>query len=315
MILASSILASNLVINHDRLAIGCVDGGLKKGFELLLPLGFHSFESIRTALNTFSLRELKKKRRRGPDLGNSIQQISQLLCLSPRAAFSHIVLVSANCPTANLFISGIDSAIGFHTISPQPTFPLVTANHPLGWHIFYDANADDPRESQFMRKVSKVVRQLRTGISPGFISNLELSITNGPGCKFESAIERCQLDRLRPGETWILKTKIGIPAKFYQETQLTGHPIIQDLINQVNEVIRMYSSEPAAQHVLTGRLKYRHSLLPTPHAISLETHCTIPRTPMTSFRPASSGKGTALMSYEQDDDTLSISFGSASESS
>lgn len=309
-------LTSNLAADHDRLAIACVDGSAKSGFELLLPLGFHSFETIRTALNTFSLHQLKKEKRRGSDLGHSLRQVSQLFCPSPRAAFGHLVLVSAISPADNLFISDIDPAIGFHTISPQSTFPLDTTNHLLGWHIFYDANADDPRshESHFMRKVSKVIRQLRTGISPGFISNLDLSISHGPGCHFESAVECCRLNRLRPGETWILKTKIGAPVNFYQETQLTEHPVIQDLISQINEVIRMYSSEPVAQHVLTASLKYRHSLLPTAHAICLETHCTIPRTPRESFRPPSDEKGSGLMSYEQDDDAISISLGSASES-
>jgi hypothetical protein len=321
MVLASSVLTSNLVTNHDRLAIACLDGSVKKGFELLLPLGFQSFEAIRTALNTFSLRELKKRKRRESDLGHSLRQISQLFYPSSRAAFAHLVLVSAQSPADNLLISGIDPAIGLHTISPQSTFSLVTTSHPLGWHIFYDANVEDSqsREPHFMRKVSKVVRQLRSGISPGFISNLELSINHGPACKFESAVECCRLDRLRPGETWILKTKIGTPVKFFQETQLTGHPIIQDLIYQINEVIRLYSSEPVAQHVLTARLEYRHSLLPTPQAIRLETHCTIPHTPGPSFWPPSSEKGSALISYEEEDDdydgdTISPSLGSASES-
>jgi hypothetical protein len=316
MVVASSVLTSNLVLNHDRLAIACVDGGANSGFELLLPLGFHSFGTIRIALNTFSLRQLKKKRRIGSNLGHSLRQISQLFSPSSRAAFGHLVLVSANSPKDTLFISGVDPAIGFHTISPQLTFPLNTTNHPLGWHIFYDADADDPRslESHFMRKVSKVVRQLRTGINPGCISNLELGVNHGPGCKFESAVECCKLNRLRPGETWVLKTKIGTPVKFYQETHLTQHPIIQDLIGQINEVIRMYSSEPVAQHVLTAHLKYYHSLLPPLHAICLETHCTISRTPFSSFPSLSEQKDSALMLYEQDDDAISISMESASES-
>ncbi|KAJ6191371.1 hypothetical protein N7519_001392 [Penicillium mononematosum] len=315
MVLASSVFASNLVAESDRTAIACVDGSSRNGFKLLLPLGFHSFETLRTALNEFSLRRLKKKTRRSPDVGNSIRQASRLFYPSPRAAFCHLVFISA-CPPENLSISGVDKAIGIHTISPQLRFPLGTENHPLGWHIFYDADADDPRscEVHFMRRVSKVVRQLRTGLSPGSMSDLYLFVEQGHGCRFESAMEDCHLARLRPGETWIFKVKIGVPIEFYQETQLIEHPGLEDLIRQINCVIKAYSSEPAAQHVLSARLEHQHSLLPRPHTICLETHCTIPRTPAVPPRPSNDHRQvSALMSYELDDDAISISLGSASE--
>ncbi|OQE38442.1 hypothetical protein PENCOP_c008G06372 [Penicillium coprophilum] len=315
MILASSVLTSNLAINSDRIAIACVDGSSRNGFELLLPLGFHSFETLRTALNAFSLRHLKKKTRKLADAGNSIRQASRLFYPSPRAAFCHLVFISP-CPPELLFISGVDTAIGIHTISPQPRFPLESANHPLGWHIFYDADADDPRscEVHFMRRVSKVVRQLRTGLSPGALSNLKLLIEEGHGCRFESAMEDCHLARLRPGETWIFKVKIGVPIGLYQETQLTEHPVLEDLIRQINSVLKAYSSEPVAQHVLSARLEHQHSLLPKPHTICLETHCTISCTPGVPPRPTGDyRKVSALMSYELDDDAISISLGSASE--
>lgn len=315
MVLASSVLTSNLLINSDRIAVACVDGSSNNGFELLLPLGFHSFETLRTALNEFSLRQLKKKTRRSPDAGNSIRQASRLFYPSPRAAFCHLVFISA-CPPENLVISGVDTAIGIHTISPQLRFPLDAANHPLGWHIFYDADADDPRscEVHFLRKVSKVVRQLRTGLSPGVLSDLKLFVEQGHGCQFESAMEDCHLTRLRPGETWIFKVKIGAPIEFYQETQLTEHPGFEDLIRQINSVLKAYSSEPAAQHVLSARLEHQHSLLPKPHTICLKTHCTISRTPGVPPHYSSDYRQvSALMSYELDDDAISISLGSASE--
>lgn len=315
MVLASSVLTSNLLINSDRIAVACVDGSSKNGFELLLPLGFHPFETLRTALNEFSLRQLKKKTRRCSDAGISIRQASRLFHPSPRAAFCHLVFISAY-PPENLFISGVDTAIGIHTVSPQLCFPLDAANHPLGWHIFYDADADDPRSCQvhFMRKVSKVVRQLRTGLSPGALSDLKLFVEQGHRCQFESAMEDCHLARLRPGETWILKVRIGVPIEFYQETQLTEHPMLEDLIRQINSVLKAYSSEPAAQHVLSARLEHQHSLLPKPHTICLETHCTISRTPGALPRASDDHrKSSGLMSYELDDDAISISLGSASE--
>ncbi|KAJ5351673.1 hypothetical protein N7452_000647 [Penicillium brevicompactum] len=317
MVVATSILISNLVANNDRLAIACVDGSTKKKFELLLPLGFHSFESTRAALDAFSLGQLKKKRKPSPDVSHSIRRVSRLFCPSPRAAFGHLVFVSANPhPVNTLIISGIDRAIGFNTISPHPRFPLETTSHPLGWHIFYDENADDAQAggSHFMSKVSKVVRQLRTGISAGFISNLDLCFQLGPGCTFESALECTQLQRLRPGETWILKTKVGIPIDFYEKPHLTEHPIIRDLVSQINEIIRMYSSQPIAQHILSVNLKYQHSLLPAPHEVSLETHCTVPRPVNVGLQSPSEDEKAALMGYE-DDDGISAGLGSASDGS
>ncbi|QQK42074.1 Ubiquitin-conjugating enzyme, E2 [Penicillium digitatum] len=294
MVLASSVFTSNLLINSDRIGVAWVDGSSKNGLEVFLPLGFHPFETLRTALNEFSLRQLKKTRRCS-DAGNSIQHASRLFRPSPRAAFCHLVFISA-CPPENLFISGVDPAIG--------------------WHIFYDADAEDPRscEVHFMRKVSKVVRQLRTGLSPGALSDLKLFFEQGHGCRFESAIEDCHLARLRPGETWILKAKIGVPMDFYQDTQLTEHPMLEDLICQINSVLKAYSSEPAAQHVLSARLEHQHSLLPKPHTICLETHCTISRTPGVPPCPSDDHRQvSALMSYELDNDPFSVSLGSSSE--
>lgn len=317
MVLASSVLTSNLVPNRDRIAIACIDGSEKDGVGLLLPLGFHSFEASRTALNTFSLRQLQKKLKRSSDTGKSIRRVSQLFCRSPRAAFCHLVFISAN-PPENLCISGVDPAIGFHTMSSELSFPIQTATRPLGWHIYYDATADDPHSSEvhFMRKVSKVVRQLRTGLNPGVISQLRLFFDQGYGCQFESAMEDSRLAYLRPGETWILKVRIGVPIETYQKAQFTGHPMLEEMISEIDSVLEVYSPGPTAQHVFSARLEYQHSLLPTPHAVCLETHCTISHIPGVPLgAPGDDNKIPRLASYELDDEAISISLGSASESS
>lgn len=314
MVLACSVLTSNLILNHDKLAIACVDGSTRRGFELLLSLGFHSFESTRAALDTFSLRQLQKKRKQVPDLSHSMQQVSQLFRLSPRAAFRHLVFISPSPPTEPLVISGIDPAIGFNTISPQPIFPLETRNHPLGWHIFYDSSSGDPRvgDSHFMRRVYKVIRQLRTGIRTGYISNLDLYIILNPDCTFLSALECCQLKRLRPGESWIVKTKIGVPGDCYQENLLTENPLMHDLINQINDVIRLYSFGPPVQDLFDARLKYGHSMLLGPNDIFLESHCSIARTDAPPYY-SSDDTSSRLSGYEQGDEIISTSPGSVSE--
>jgi hypothetical protein len=323
MILASSLLASHLIPNQDRLAIACVDGRTKRGFELISPFSSYSFETTKSALDTFNLRQLRKKNKPVSDLSHSFRQVSQLFNTSSRPgfsrSFSHLVFISSGAlPTKPLTVSGIDKAIGFNTICPHPYFPLETNDHPLGWHIFYDAKADDPRsrDVHFMRNVSKVVRQFRTGISTGYITNLNLKIELGPKCEFESELQSCQLKRLRPGESWILRTKIGIPMDYSEDTHITDNPMMQDLIDQINDVIKLYSHQGIAQHIFSARVKYRHSLLPGPHDVCLLTHCTIDRpkteTPQSPQSPPDE-MSSGLNDYEQDDDSLSTGLGSDSE--
>ncbi|OQD86780.1 hypothetical protein PENANT_c007G02687 [Penicillium antarcticum] len=315
MIMASTVLASNLIATFDRLALACVNGRSPSGFEILLSLGSHSVEAVQAALDIFSIRQMKKHRRRCPDLVNSIQKVSRLFCPSSRTAFCHLVLVSARSPKS-LLLANIDKAIGFHTVSPETYFPLGIA-HPPGWHICSDTDEEDsgPSNAHFARKVSKVVRQLRTGISPGVISDLKLSVGPGDECWFEAASGSTDLMRLRPGETWIYKLKIGLPLVQRQEPQLMDHSMFRDLIAQINDVLREFSSEPALQQVLTVGLEYEHSFLPKSHTVCLETHCTI-AIPDMSHKPVHSHqKISTLMAYEAEDDSFEINLGSASESS
>ncbi|CAG8397236.1 unnamed protein product [Penicillium salamii] len=322
MMLASSILTSNLISNHDRLAVACVDGNTRAGFDLLLPLGFHSYDTTRAAFDNFFLCQLQKKQRPRtiPDLSHILRHISHLVFASPRASCGHLMLVSVNPPSPDpLLISGIDRAIGVHTLSPHSRFPLDTENHPLGWHISYDEHAEDlqHRESHLTRKVAQVVRQIRTGTTPGFLSNLNLYMGLGPGCQLLSAntIDCCQLLRLRPGETWVSKVKVGVPHLYQEaEWQFTAHPIIQDLIYQLNDVIGLYSSQQLVQHILSAGLKYQHSLLPGPHETYLESHCTIAREATFSSCSSSDDANLELLSYE-DDGSISASLGSTSEGS
>ncbi|KAJ5757583.1 uncharacterized protein N7511_006277 [Penicillium nucicola] len=316
MIIASTALTSKLIASYDRLALTCVNGRSPSGFDTLLPLGFHSAEAVHAALNVFSIRQMKKHRRRCPDLAKSIQKVSQLFCPSSRNAFCHLVLVSASSPKSFL-VANIDKAVGFHTVSPQTYFPVGTA-HPPGWHICSDTNeADaDPSNAHFARKINKIVRQLRTGMSPGVISDLRISVGPGNGCWFEAAAGDTHLMQLRPGETWIYKLKIGIPLVQRNEAQLPNNATFRELIAQINDVLKEFSCEPALQQILTAGLEYEHSFLPKSHTVCLETHCTISRTPDISSKPVSAHqKISTLMAYEDDDDSFDIISGSASESS
>ncbi|KAJ5682834.1 hypothetical protein N7462_005999 [Penicillium macrosclerotiorum] len=280
--LGSTVLASNLVQNHDRVALMYIDPKAKHGVGQLLPLGFHSFDAIRSALNKFA--QYQHLIMTYPNIGNAIRRISDMFGACPRAAFCQLFFVSAT-PPAHLSLPWMNQAIGFHTITPQTCLPLTFANFQAGWHIAYDVGMNDtcPRGSHFIRNVSRVVRQLRTGIRPGSILDLKLSIIPGSGCHMHSFMESFQLTSLRPGETWIIPLQIEVPPAFQQLSSVSDRwgspvhsPIFEDLLEKINGLIAEYSGE-TTQAILKARVEYRHSLLPAPNNIHVESHLTVAR--------------------------------------
>lgn len=275
-------LASNLVHNHDRIALACVDPAAKHGFEILLPLGFHSLDIVRATLTRFSQRKHFIKYGAPPDLGNIIQQVTSMFGTPTRPAFCHLFFVSAR-PPDHLLIPWIDQAIGFHTITPQPCLLVTRPNSQAGWHIPYNTSSGDvcPRGAHFIRKVAKVIRQLRTGIRPGSISDLKLSLSPGYGCSIQTVIDNTRLTSLRPGETWVVPVQINVPNAFPHNHCPTessvDSPVFGDLLAQINEILQDFTGE-ITQPVLTASVNYRHSLLPSPNTIHAKTHLTVVRT-------------------------------------
>jgi len=281
--LGSSILASNIIHNHDRVGLAYIDWDKNLNFELLLSLGFHSLDTIQSALNIFSRRQHLNHWKADINIGNVIQQVSGLFSVCPRTAFCHLFFVSAT-PPVHLAIPAMDQGIGFHTITPQSCLPLKHTGIQPGWHIPYDIGSGTscPEGTHFIRKVSRVVQQLRTGIRPGSILNLKLSIIPGEDCQI-SVIDNCRIKSLRPGETWIVPVEISVPSAFQpisprnRNEPLTCHPLIEEMISQINGLLMKYSSEVITQPILTAHIEYQHSLLPAPNTIHVESQLTIVR--------------------------------------
>lgn len=249
----------------------------------MLPLGFHPIEAIRSALNTFSRSQLIDNEVCS-DLGNVIQRASSVFSYSPREAFCHLFFVSAT-PPEHLLVPWIDQAIGFHTITPHACLPLDNNLSPPGWHISYTVGASDtgPRETHFIRRISRVIRQLRTGIRTGSISALKISIVPAHGCQVQSVFENITLMSLRPGETWSIPVQIRVPAAFRQSSQITQtvscqqYPLIDEMMGRINRLLQDFSSDEITQPLLTAYAEYQHSLLPTPSTIKVDTHLTVIR--------------------------------------
>ncbi|KAJ5925945.1 hypothetical protein N7454_007455 [Penicillium verhagenii] len=283
--LASFVLANHITHRHDRIALAYVDGRSNQGFEFLLPLGFHSIEAIQSALKSFS--RLASKHKVCSELGDVIQRVSCIFLQSPRAAFPHLFFVSAT-PPDHLEISNVDHAIGFHTITPHPSLPLEEDNelYLSGWHISYTLGASDtgPRETHFIRRISRVIQQIRTGIRAGSIDDLKISIFPGYGCQIQSAFENISLKTLRPGETWNIPVHICVPkAASRRNAQLarTGssseHPLIHDMMSRIDCLLQDFASNEIIQPLLKAQVEYCHSLLPEPSTVHVESHLTVIR--------------------------------------
>ncbi|KAJ5764930.1 hypothetical protein N7520_004489 [Penicillium odoratum] len=317
--LGSSVLASHLMHNHDRISLAYIDGKANYGFEMLLPLSFHSIETVRSALNTFSRCQLNNDKEFCFDIGSVIQRASGIFSHSPRAAFCHMFFVSAT-PPDHLLLSWIDQAIGFHTITPHACLPLDNGPSQSGWHVPYTVGASEsgPRETHFIRRISRVIRQLRTGIRTGSITDVKISIAPGYGCQIQSAFENISLISLRPGETWSIPVQVHVPAASRQISQVaqtdSQHPLIEEMMNRINRLLQDLSSEETAQPLLTAKVEYRHSLLPAPSTIHVDTNLTVIRGKEMGFG-ASQGAVKVNMGSSIQDSDFSLSIESFSDCS
>lgn len=281
--LGSSVVASHLVYNHDRIALAFKDQREQSGFKLLLPLGHHSTEATRSALNRFAQQQLFSDRETAPDLGTVIENLCGVFSKAPRNAYCHLFLISAT-PPMRLSIHWTDQGIGFHTITPRTSMSLDPTTSKLGWHISYGLGTSDAsyKETHFIRKVSKVLRQLRTGVRPGAIANLSLSIVPRDGCKVPAFYNHLTLNCLRPGEVWTIPIQVHVPAaELYLHSDrhniASQHPMIDEMLTQINFLLQEYSAMDVSQPILAAHVEYQHSLFTKLSTIHVETHLNVLR--------------------------------------
>ena len=282
-VVSSLTVVSELTATDDRFAIVYIDKDSADSFGLLLPLGSHSFDSARAAMDKSTLRQLTVQRAGNIELHGVIQQISKMLYHSGRPTFSHVFFITAT-PSMQLWMPAIDRRIGFHTISPHFHFPFNGLEIPSGWHVFYDVESYDTN-SDLSHKVSMAIEHIRTGVDPGVVTDLRLSLTAGDRCEIQAVLGENHLDLLRPGENWVIPIQIGVPAaSIKRPLQVTNgsswtnnHPTLNKMMVQLQELFTDFSYEGITQHVLTARLEYKHSLLPTNNVVHLECFCAVVR--------------------------------------
>ncbi|KAJ5491378.1 hypothetical protein N7539_002945 [Penicillium diatomitis] len=281
---ASVVIASHLVHEHDRIALAVVDPSTDRGFEILLPLGFHSVDIVRSSLERFANRQLRSRVTQLADVGVVLQHVTKMFGTPSRPAFCHLFYVSAAPPDC-LRIPPLDHAIGVHTVAPVACLPVDRPGAQSGWHIRYDIHEGDDYSGAalFIRKVSKAVGHLRTGIRPGSVSELSLSVSAAHASLVETCPANYQLMSLRPGETWVT----SIPLLLQPASRQRGHvhhssrkyddpAPVEDLMTRIDDVLLEYAHE-VVQPVMAASLSYKHSLLPPGNTIHINTHLTVTR--------------------------------------
>lgn len=287
IVTSSLAIVSSLTAVDDRFAIVYVDKDSAHGFGLLLSLGVHSLDSARIAMDGFSLHQLTGQRSRKIELQKIIQQISETVYLRDRPALCHTFFVTAS-PSVRLSTPATDKEIGFHTISPHFRFPFSGSNIPSGWHIFYDTNSYDAnsKEAVLRHKISTAIEHMRTGVEPGVVTDLKLSLVAGDRCQVQAVLEECHLDLLRPGEKWIVPVQIRVPtASIRRPLQVTdgnttcrnSHPTVEKVMTQLQDLLTDLSHEDITQHIMSARLEYRHTLLSAHNIVQLESSCMVVR--------------------------------------
>lgn len=209
------------------------------------------------------------------DPGVAIQESCTIFGSSPRIAYCHLFLVSFQPPT-KYSVPWIDPAIGFHTITPQGCLYWSYANRQPGWHILYGVDTEKANSSRndFTRRVSNVLRQIRLGLRPGCLENVEVALTPAPKCQLETVQRIYQLASLRPGETWSLPVNVVVPIALQELDRDELHklpPVARETIVGINKFLMGWVRDIPEQ-ILNVHVAYRHSLLPAACTVKLESH-------------------------------------------
>lgn len=286
--MACSVLATHLSHMHDRIALAHLDRKSPGGLRILAPLGFHPIHMIQAALNTFSQKQFDDERTITADIGMAMDRVLGMFTCPPRKAFSHVFFISVT-PPIHLSVPYIHHgpAIEFHTVGPHECQPLSIATSQAGWHICYTSGEFDTAllETHFIRKISKVIGHLRTGLRPGSAVDLRLSISPEDGCQIEVLVDDrfLHVSSLRPGETWSLRLPVRVPSAFEQFPQIQQNsispqnPMMAQMMSQINTVMAGYLPEEITQALVTVYAEYRHSLFPSTHTVILENTSTVTR--------------------------------------
>ena len=231
--------------------------------------------------------------------GNTIDVATDMLLRSPalgletetvQDTYGMVIILTAD-GTGIPSRAMIHDKLQFHVICPtnipQSNFGAIYCN---GWKL-RSTSSKEPRvvrsihqrlePNSLVRKLRDLIQYARGGKSVGRLTYLSLDIKAASHCTIQEMIGQTELMTLQPGEEHTVLVRVKVNGSFDQDASLSRAfqlpelgPDSLDVLDKINE---MLSLNPKPMKVLTARLRYKHSLLPTNTVCDTHKDCRLKR--------------------------------------
>jgi hypothetical protein len=263
----------------DRLAIARVEEYDKHGFMLLSPLSLVTSFGIENFLHPL----LKNDSLQVGSVSSSnalrraIRGVSRLFTQwdNPQER-CHIFLVSLDSYDA-LAVPRFHGGIGISTITLDQEFQFQGSTVPNGWHLCPDMMSSDPEiaDAVLLNKILRAMTHIRTGMSPGHVTDLELELIPGRDCIIESIVGQTRRPQLRLGETWSLQVLVRVPSMFREGDSDEIESGMTKILKELHVMLKS-EEDTNEQNILTAYVGFAHSLLPSTF-VTVHQACNICR--------------------------------------
>ncbi|KAK2786010.1 hypothetical protein FQN52_008006 [Onygenales sp. PD_12] len=284
-------VASSMDMLIDRLAIGCISADPEQNLQLLLPLGTCNLDVIQRLLRSMHVFRLQHDEPNQTRVSKALHEAANLLMrCSSRGALRHIFVVTSNSTISlRVMSTNIKSRIRFHTISPEPVLVIRAPEHIDGWHLpaSFDDEEDHDGIGALKDNLKEIMRHLRMGLDPGFLSDLSVSFSGAAGCSIEAILGDPKCACLRPGEKWTILVKVkavsenagtsrGTNNDAQNTTCADGSQVDSDVDHIIDQLHGLLgSSNHETQNLFSVILEYNHSAFSNGAVIRLENKCEI----------------------------------------
>lgn len=184
-------------------------------------------------------------------LGDAVETASRFFDARDHSV-PHIFLVSANHDTT--LSTAYNSAVGLTTVTLEDHYDFGPTPR-LGWHICHELNSDPSSSVGFQNRVEKALCHIRSGFTPGTITNLHLRLKAGIECDIQ-VCGRTSIASLRPGETWKILVRVSI-------VQEQGFDRLERDIKTLLHCNDVPGDMDHRKPALVATLTFNHSLQPT----------------------------------------------------
>ena len=286
-------LASMLNVVTDRMAIICTSSLQEFDSTLIWPLSQVKTQKIKLSLDGITttrqipsayLWEQAIAFARGILVHTPIQNENSRPL---QDAFGHVFVLTGNALGLSSEILA-DDRLQFHLVCPanvpRESFHSIKCN---GWKLQSQCDNElravsakkDTNPTSLLNRLREVIVHARDGRFEGVLTDIILDVKPRQYCSIESSMGRKELSLLHPGESFTVLVKVrvhGAQAKGYSLPHALTRSSIpmnaNDILSDLDEMLG-----PPTIKLLTARLKYKHSVLPTGTVCSISADCSVKR--------------------------------------